>query len=60
MVLGRVIKNILMMEELVFINSYVYYCYDFLSYLSNNLLIICNLINKKKILLFIFFKKLII
>lgn len=46
MVLGRVIKNILMMEELVFINSYVYYCYDFLSYLSNNLLIICNLINK--------------
>lgn len=46
MVLGRVIKNILMMEELVFINSYVYYCYDFLSNLGNNLLIIYNLINK--------------
>lgn len=46
MVLGRAIKNILMMEELVFINSHAYYCYDFSSNLSNNLSITCNLINK--------------
>lgn len=46
MVLGRAIKNILMMEELVFINSHAYYCYDFSSNLSNNLSITCNLIKK--------------
>lgn len=46
MVLGRAIKNILMMEELVFINSHAYYCYYFSSNLSNNMSITCNLINK--------------
>lgn len=41
----------------MFINSHAYYCYDFSSHLSNNLSITCNLINKKKTLLFISFKK---